>query len=396
MCNIKNINTKKTILLISSNSSGRGGGERYLTYLAKGLIEIGYCVDVLLSNREYMDGWDKELNAIGATIHRKDLKGLSDRPFRFIQAILDRKQIRNITNMCREISPNAILVNRQYDEDGMDYVMGAIKAKVAPVSSIIHMPMTQDKNRKFLGRLRGLLVRLWHVTNKHRLIFSSEGGRHEFDSYYQIKYDEVIVQSGADFTNRASRHDEVGASFNWLRESKKTRLPIIGFVGQFVQQKNIDSIIDAWIMCGFTYRLLLVGDGPQRQDIEARLLSLAPQDLWHITGWGSEYSEYMRHIDLYVMPSLYEGLPLALIEIVGMGIPSIISNFNGAKEIASFADWVEILQVNHSSQLAEAIKNKLTNLEGLKAVSSFRCREFMDQFSTNRMARDMAKAMGLE
>lgn len=396
MSNIINNKTKKTILLISSNSSGRGGGERYLTYLAKGLIEIGYSVDILLSNKDYMDVWDRDLTAIGATIHRKDLRGLSDRPLRFLQAIFDRRQISNISDKCREISPDAILVNRQYDEDGMDYVMGAIKAKVAPVSSIIHMPMTQYKNRKFLGRLRGLLVRWWHLKNKHRLIFSSEGGRREFDSYYQIKYDEVIVQSGADFANHASRHDEVGVTFSWLRESKKTGLPIIGFVGQFVQQKNIDSIIDAWIMCGFTYRLLLIGDGPQRQDIEARLLSLASQDLWHITGWGNEYSEYMRHIDIYVMPSLYEGLPLALIEIVGIGIPSIISNFNGAKEIASFADWVEILQVNSSSQLAEAIKKKLLNLEGHQAVSSARCREFIDQFSTNRMARDMAKAMDLE
>ena len=80
------------ILLISSNSSGRGGGERYLVFLSLGLIQLGCDVEVLISNHSYMDGWEEELRLVGALVRRAPLIGLRDRPLRFVQSIFDNKQ----------------------------------------------------------------------------------------------------------------------------------------------------------------------------------------------------------------------------------------------------------------------------------------------------------------
>ncbi len=89
-----------------------------------------------------MDAWESELCDAGAVVRRERLIGLRDRPFRFLQSATDFRQQQRISDLCREICPTAILVNQQYDEDGLDYVAGALKADVAPVAGTLHMPMT--------------------------------------------------------------------------------------------------------------------------------------------------------------------------------------------------------------------------------------------------------------
>ena len=133
-----------------------------------------------------MDEWANFLDNEGAKVHRLQLIGLRHRPLRFIQSLTDRRQQQKIANFCRQINPKAILVNQQYDEDGLDYVLGAIKAKTAPVCGIIHMPMTASKNKRPLGKLRGKLLHKWYLANTYQKIFVSQGCQQEFNNYYQI------------------------------------------------------------------------------------------------------------------------------------------------------------------------------------------------------------------
>ena len=103
------------VLLISSNSSPRGGGEKYLVFMASGLLARGCSVDVLLSDANYMDGWAADLCKCGASVHRLGLVGLRDRKLRFLQSMFAFGQQRKIAAFCRELAPDYILVNQQYD-----------------------------------------------------------------------------------------------------------------------------------------------------------------------------------------------------------------------------------------------------------------------------------------
>jgi len=116
-----------SILLISSNSSPKGGGERYLIYLCRGFLKLNYHVTVLLSNISYMDTWDGMLKSEGANIIRMDLVPLVNRNLRFITSIFDFKQISKIENVCIQLNPDFIIVNQQYDEDGLDYLKGGFE-----------------------------------------------------------------------------------------------------------------------------------------------------------------------------------------------------------------------------------------------------------------------------
>ncbi len=392
----------KRVLLISSNSSARGGGERYLVFLSEGLKSLGVDVHVLLSNSDYMNGWEEDLRSVGATVHRCELKGLSSRPLRFLQSIADKRQRERISSICREIQPAAILVNQQYDEDGLDYVMGALQSCQCPVSGVIHMPMTACKNSRPFGWLRGVAMRSWYRKNPYHLVFSSIGGQSEFLDYYKLNLKTSIVPSGVPLCKTRIDRGETLERLKdeWITASmdkSASRLPVIGVACQFVAQKNLSLLIDGWLSAmnaGTPTRLLLIGDGPERKQIEGRLANV-DRSLWHITGWTDKYSDYLTHLDLFVMTSHYEGLPLTLIEIAGMGISAIVAPFNGAKEVSDRAPWVETIAEMDALVLGRRIVSKVNQLKQGKVVSQEERDEFIDYFSPTRMAQDFLHVLGI-
>ncbi|GAB1542313.1 hypothetical protein NUACC21_49870 [Scytonema sp. NUACC21] len=381
---------RKRILLISSNSSDRGGGERYLVYLTQGLHLLNYDVHILLSTVNYMDGWAKALTAEGATVHRKNLLGLRNRPLRILQSITDKKQQLGIAKTCQEIAPTAILVNQQYDEDGLDYLAGALMANVAPVGGTMHMPMTANKHQRPLGQLRGKLLQRWYQKHPYSLILVSTGSQKEFENYYSHPRPTKVVNYGCPFSALATSHPPLPSSW-------EEPLPIIGFSGQFVFQKNLELLVKAWIWTlkqGTQSRLLLIGDGPERNNLEQYLRAYAPENTWHITGWQEHPEAYLPILDIYAMTSHFEGLPLALLEAVGQKLPAVVTNFNGASDVAERATWVSVVTHASPEMFGRALIESIGKLSWLKHEATKGKQEFQEYFSLKRMASQTLAALG--
>lgn len=383
--------SSRRVLLISSNSSGRGGGERYLVYLSRGLHQLGYEVHALLSSADYMDPWQIELEAEGVRVHRYPLTGLRDRRLRFISALLDRSQQERLAAICREIAPCAILVNQQYDEDGLDYLRGALNAEIAPVLGTMHMPMTREKHRRPLGRTRGAILRRWYSANVYRPILVSEGSRAEFEAYYPSPRPTHLVHYGCVF---GELPDHLPSPF----EGSQVQVPVVAFVGQLVAQKNLSLLVDAWLWAranDAVSRLLLIGDGPERQELEHRLASEAPPGSWHITGWQPRPEGHLISADLYMMTSHYEGLPLALVEAAAMGLPCVVTDFNGAADVAERASWVRVVESRQTADVGRALATALADLPSLRERARSGQEEFKRYFSPERMARDTLAVAGI-
>jgi glycosyltransferase involved in cell wall biosynthesis len=381
----------KRLLLISSNSSARGGGERYLVYLTEGLRSLGHRVDVLLSDLNYMDGWAQSLSTVGAQVHRRSLIGLRHRPLRFVQSIHDHSQIASIAAACREIEPDAILVNQQYDEDGLDYLAGALASQTAPVGGLMHMPMTRDKHKRPLGSLRSKLLASWYQRHPYRLMLVAQGGQEEFEQFYSHPRPTFVVHYGIPIRQNPAPDDSPHSV--WADS-----LPVIGFVGQLVPQKNLSLLIEGWLkarIAGAHCRLLLIGDGPERIAIEERLQREVPADAWHITGWVSAPEAFFPSVSIYAMTSHFEGLPLSLLEAAGRGLPSIVTNFNGASDVVERAPWVRVIPSADPESVSRAILSALKDLPELQALATRGQNGFRAYFSVERMAKDTVIALGL-
>lgn len=380
-------------LIISSNSSGRGGGEKYITFLIRGLIELNWEVEVLLSSVSYMDAWAVEFEKQGAKIIRAELKGLSQRRFRFIEALLDRAQQKKVAEICRSVGADLIMVNQQYDEDGLDYLRAVNLQRNCKVAGVIHMPMTNHKNSRPFGKLRGRLIGRYLNKSSHAIVFSSIGSEKEFSDYYDHDLKTCVVPSGVFTSDTYFVASEDVADYERSIFSEP-RVYTIGTACQFVEQKNLISLANAWIFLrakGLAVNLLLIGDGPLRNELE-NILAQSGYENWRITGWSDNYYEYVKHLDLFVAPSHFESMPLTVLEVVGSGIPCVISKFNGAPEIAERAYWVEVLASNTAEDIARLIEDKLA--QNITPLSED-VRAFRDFFSTKRMAEDLLGQLGV-
>ena len=103
---------------------------------------------------------------------------------------------------------------------------------------------------------------------------------------------------------------------------------IIGHVGRFAQVKNHTFLIDVFheISKQYKAKLLLVGDGEFRDTIDCKVKAYNLEDKVIFTGVQSNVSDYLQAMDVFVFPSLYEGLPLTLVEAQASGLPCVISD----------------------------------------------------------------------
>lgn len=107
---------------------------------------------------------------------------------------------------------------------------------------------------------------------------------------------------------------------------------LIGFVGRLAPQKNLRALIEA-VSGLHNVRLRLIGDGPQRAELE----SFAKSCNVVIEFCGSvphqAVSRLLAECELFILPSLYEGLPKALLEAMAAGVPVITTRVQGSSPL---------------------------------------------------------------
>lgn len=125
---------------------------------------------------------------------------------------------------------------------------------------------------------------------------------------------------------------------------------IIGHVGRFVDVKNHLFLIDVFEQIHLrnpNSALLLVGDGELRPKIEAAIAGKNLDDSVIMVGIQPNVWDYYQIMDVFVMPSLYEGLPVSMVEAQAAGLPCLIST-NVPRETA-ITDLVEFIPLENGA-----------------------------------------------
>lgn len=145
-----------------------------------------------------------------------------------------------------------------------------------------------------------------------------------------------------------------------------TRAPVeLVSVGRMSPEKGQLGLIDAlarMVDKGLDVRLTLVGDGPLRQSIEAAVVHRGLRDRVEMKGALAENETLMEIArgDVFVLPSLMEGLPVVLMEAMALGKPVVAPHIAGIPELVEQGktgllfrpgDWVDLAE--KTSQLAE-------------------------------------------
>lgn len=132
---------------------------------------------------------------------------------------------------------------------------------------------------------------------------------------------------------------------------------LLGHVGNFIEQKNHSFLIDIFSEVHSEnpkFKLLLISDGMLMPIIKDKVHSLGLDDAVIFLGKTLKVSEYLQGMDLFLLPSLHEGLPVVLVEAQAAGLICAVSN-TVAKE-ADLTETSVFLPINSTAPWAEAVK----------------------------------------
>lgn len=168
------------------------------------------------------------------------------------------------------------------------------------------------------------------------------------------------------------------------------------FVGRLVEVKcvgNLIEVVQRLRRDGLPLTLEVVGDGPLRGHLEQLSVRLGVHDCVRFCGVlpPAGVSEALHRADVFVLPSRFEGLPLALLEAMAHGLPSIATRVSGAEDIVDEqVGW--LVAVDDVAALADAVRTACTMDERAMRAMGARARErAMHSFDIDRVARELAQ-----
>lgn len=149
--------------------------------------------------------------------------------------------------------------------------------------------------------------------------------------------------------------------FNEL-ERKKIRLKlnlsdedvVLGNVGEFNYQKNQKFLIDLISKLDSKYKLLLIGNGNNMTSLKNLSQALNVQNRVDFIGVVDNVQDYLSAIDVFLLPSKFEGQPFVLVEASAAGLPCLVSS-NVSKQ-NNLTDNMKFISINNSNLWKTAIK----------------------------------------
>lgn len=313
---------------------GRGGLEtmimNFYRHVDRSLVQFDF-----LTHRNFQADYDDEIEALGGRIyHLPKLIPWSNSYNKALDGFLESHPEYKIIHVHQDCLSSVILK--------------VAKKRGIPVRIAHSHSSSQDKNLKYLIKL----FYMRRIPKYATELFAC--GKNAGDWMFRgAPY--IIINNAVDAkkyafspTKREQMRSSLGIGISTL---------VVGHVGRFNTVKNHKFLIDVFAQLKKQREdavLLLVGDGDLRNDMIQKVKSLNLESSVIFTGLRSDIPELMQAIDVFVFPSLYEGVPLTLVEAQAAGLPCLVSD-GVPKECAitalvkhtslkkSLCDWVRCI-----------------------------------------------------
>jgi glycosyltransferase involved in cell wall biosynthesis len=162
-------------------------------------------------------------------------------------------------------------------------------------------------------------------------------------------------------------------------------------VGRLTQQKDPETLLRAWRRIGGPHRLALVGDGPNRPDLESLIEREGLAGRVDLLGSRDDVPRILREADLFVLSSRWEGLPLAVIEPMMSGLPVIATAVGGVPEQVVHGETGLLVPPGDPDGLARALSALLSDADLRSRAGAAGRRRALEYFTESRMLRQTAE-----
>ena len=255
-----------------------------------------------------------------------------------------------------EMSPDVVHLHLEYST-----LVGALAAMSLPaprpilVASVANDPYRQGRFHHWAGRRLAPSIDL-HVTH-------SRGIRDAVLRAYSGRPRRIeVVSLGIDLR----RFDPALARPDRVAEYRRNATQVVGTMGRLVPQKAMHVLVDATpalLEADSGLRVLIVGDGPLRADLEAQAARLGVAHAVRFAGYQDDVVSAYAAMDVFVLPSRDEGFGLVFLEAMAMGVPVVGTRVIGSEDAVEDGVTGLLVPYADAAALARAARSILEGPE---------------------------------
>lgn len=231
---------------------------------------------------------------------------------------------------------------------------------------------------------------LWGLSSADELVFVSEATRRESLARIGAPPPSRVIHNGVDldrFAPAPLRDAEIRRSLGIGPNEL-----VIAQVGSLIRRKGVDVLLGAFagLRGRRAARLLVVGEGPDRAVFEAQARRLGIADAVTFLGERAHTEQLWQHaIDVNVLASRLEALPLSLLEASACGVPSVATDVGGNAEVVAHAETGLLVPSEDEAALCVALQALADNPGRRRALGDAARARAVAQFSVVRHVREV-------
>lgn len=153
-------------------------------------------------------------------------------------------------------------------------------------------------------------------------------------------------------------------------------IPLLLAVGRISKEKNYQLLLESILLLKRKYnkevKLQIAGDGDKfiKTNLESFIKESGLEENVFLLGNRSDIGKLMYDADVFVMSSLYEGFPIALLEAQSIGLPAVVTDVGGCKELLDITKGGMLVSTESSSELSYSLLQILNDVNLQKKMSN--------------------------
>lgn len=200
-------------------------------------------------------------------------------------------------------------------------------AKGFGITTIVHSHSTASRGNKFEQLVKNVMQLPIRYIADYMLACSLDAGKWLFGKNVQKKHNFRVIKNAIKldkFIFNEGVRNQIRDKYNIGNKL------VLGHVGNFTSPKNHSFLLDVFFEVNKRRKdvvLLLVGDGELKNKINNKAMKLGIKDKVIMVGSTNNVNNYLQAMDIFLFPSLFEGLGIAAIEAQAAGLPCLISEY---------------------------------------------------------------------
>jgi glycosyltransferase involved in cell wall biosynthesis len=325
------------------------GAQKVLAQLVEGLAARGHEQAVVCLN----DSWDAEV------VERLQITGCEIRIVSRI-ALFSGAGALSTRRWLRQGNFETAITLLFYSD-----VLGRILAKAAGVPRILTYIQARNTNyavwQRWLVRMTARFADCIVVCSEYILDFARDVEGADTSCT-------CVIPHGIQINSKPNRTDReaVRAEFNISQQ-----VPLVGSLGRLTPQKGYDMLLEALAsLPNKDIQALVAGTGEQMQELKQLAKRLGIHQRVQFVGFRKDADRILSAFDVYVQPSRFEGMPIAVLEAMAAGCPIVASAVDGNRDLIEDGVTGWLVQPEDTDALCNALKAALSNNEEAKKRGS--------------------------